>query len=154
MRPRCGVTKGKSALHIVRGRAPLDRATKRRTKTFTGEVWADPLMPQTAEGNTISSVTFAPGARTYWHRHVGGQILVVTAGLGWICVDGSKPEVLRTGDVAWTPPGERHWHGGTATTIMTHLGISIGPTNWLDEVSDDDYHTAAACGGPQGHAAV
>ncbi|HEY2205564.1 MAG TPA: cupin domain-containing protein [Pseudonocardia sp.] len=103
-------------------------------------------MPQTTDGNAISSVTFAPGARSYWHRHTGGQILVVTAGLGWICAEGSRPEVIRAGDVVWTPPGERHWHGGTADTIMTHLGISLGPTNWLDPVSDEEYLAAATAG--------
>lgn len=126
-------------MHIVRGRAPEDRPTKKRTKAFTGEAWADPLMPQTADGDTISSVTFTPGSRTYWHSHTGGQILIVTAGLGWICAEGSQPEVIRAGDIVWTPPGERHWHGGTRTTIMTHVGISIGPTNWLEEVEDEDY---------------
>jgi quercetin dioxygenase-like cupin family protein len=126
-------------MYIVRGRAPSDRPTKKRSRTFTGEVWGDPLMPRNAEGDTINSVTFTPGARTYWHQHTGGQILVVTAGLGWICVAGATPELLRAGDVVWTPAGERHWHGATDTTIMTHLGISIGPTNWQDEVSDEEY---------------
>jgi quercetin dioxygenase-like cupin family protein len=126
-------------LHIVRGRADADRPTKKRAKTFTGEVWADPVMSQTPEGNTIGSVTFTPGARTYWHHHTGGQVLVVTAGLGWVCAEGSSPELVRAGDVIWTPPGERHWHGATANTILTHLAISIGPTQWLDEVPDGDY---------------
>jgi quercetin dioxygenase-like cupin family protein len=126
-------------MHIVRGRAATDRPTRRRAKTFTGEVWADPLLSGTPEGHSVSSVTFTPGARTYWHAHTGGQILVVTAGMGWVCAEGAQPEVVRAGDVVWTPPGERHWHGATPNTILTHLGISLGPTNWLDEVADSDY---------------
>ncbi|HZZ52379.1 MAG TPA: cupin domain-containing protein [Pseudonocardia sp.] len=125
-------------MHIIRGRA-ADRPTRKRSKTFTGQVWGDPLMPQTPDGDTINSVTFAPGARSYWHRHTGGQILVVTAGQGWVCVEGGQPEVIRNGDVVWTPPGEKHWHGATPTTIMTHLGITIGHTDWLDEVADYEY---------------
>ena len=126
-------------MYIARGRATQDRPTKKRSKTFTGEVWGDPVMPRNADGDTINSVTFTPGARTYWHRHIGGQILVVTAGLGWVCVDGETPELLRAGDVVWVPPGERHWHGATDTTIMTHLGVTIGATDWQNEVSDEDY---------------
>jgi quercetin dioxygenase-like cupin family protein len=138
-------------MHIVRGRAPQGRPTKKRSKTFTGVVWADPVMPRTADGNTIGSVTFAPGARSYWHEHAGGQILVVTAGLGWVCAHGAQPELLRAGDIVWTPPGERHWHGATTTTIMTHLGISLGPTNWLDEVSDEQYQLLSAAADAQEH---
>jgi quercetin dioxygenase-like cupin family protein len=129
---------------IIRGRAPQERATKKRAKTFTGEVWADPVMPQTADGNTISSVTFAPGARSYWHQHSAGQILIVTSGLGWVCEQGHQPELIRTGDIVWTSPQERHWHGATATTMLTHLGISLGPTIWQEEVSDHDYPAASA----------
>ena len=71
-----------------------------------------------------------------------GQILVVTAGRGWVCSQGEEPQVIRAGDVVWVPPGERHWHGGTADTVMTHLAVSLGPTVWLDEVAEDDYRGA------------
>jgi quercetin dioxygenase-like cupin family protein len=130
-------------VQIVRGRTTASTPTQNRTETFTGTVWGDPVLPTTEEGNTINSVTFTPGARTYWHRHTGGQILVVTAGLGWVCPHGEKPQLIRAGDVVWVPPGERHWHGGTADTVLTHLAISIGRTTWLDEVSEDDYRAAA-----------
>ena len=69
-----------------------------RGPTFTGQVWADPVMP-TTEGVTINNVFFTPGARTFWHTHAQGQILQVTAGKGWICVAGQKAEVIRVGDV-------------------------------------------------------
>jgi quercetin dioxygenase-like cupin family protein len=104
-------------------------------------VWGDPVLP-TTEGNTINSVTFTPGARTFWHHHERGQILVVTAGSGWVCTHGETPQPLTVGDVVWVPPGERHWHGGGPDTIMTHLAISLGPTTWLDEVSADEYGQA------------
>ncbi|MGH3625843.1 MAG: cupin domain-containing protein [Sciscionella sp.] len=128
-------------MEIVRGRAPQHTPTQNRTSTFTGTVWGDPVLP-TTDGNTVNSVTFPPGARTYWHHHTGGQILVVTSGLGWICSHGGQPETIRVGDVVWVPAGERHWHGGTTGTVMTHLAVSIGKTNWLDEVSDEDYVAA------------
>jgi quercetin dioxygenase-like cupin family protein len=118
-------------VQIVRGRAPESTPTQNRTETFTGTVWGDPVLPTTE------------GARTYWHHHTGGQILVVTAGLGWVCPHGEKPQVIRAGDVVWVPPGERHWHGGTVDTVLTHLAISIGRTTWLDEVSDEDYRAAS-----------
>ena len=128
-------------MQIVRGRAPETTPTQSRTETFTGTVWGDPVLP-TTDGNTINSVTFTPGARTYWHHHTHGQILVVTAGRGWVCPHGEPPQVIRAGDVVWVPPGERHWHGGTTDTIMTHLAVSLGPTVWLDEVGEDEYRAA------------
>ncbi|GAA4551392.1 cupin domain-containing protein [Pseudonocardia xishanensis] len=128
-------------MQIVRGRAAGSAPSQSRTDTFTGTVWADPVLP-TTNGNTMNSVTFCPGARTYWHHHTGGQILVVTAGRGWVQSLGEPPQVIRAGDTVWVPPGERHWHGGTADTIMTHLAVSIGPTVWLDEVAEDDYLAA------------
>jgi quercetin dioxygenase-like cupin family protein len=126
-------------VQIVRGRTPAGTPTQNRTETFTGTVWGDPVLPTTPEGNAINSVTFTPGARTYWHHHSGGQILVVTAGLGWVCPDGEQPQLIRAGDVVWVPPGERHWHGGTEGTVMTHLAVSIGKTIWFDEVSGEHY---------------
>lgn len=130
-------------MRIVRGRAPTSMATESRTDTFTGTVWGDPVLP-TTDGTTINSVTFAPGARTFWHHHTHGQVLVVTAGRGWVCSAGARPQVIRAGDVVWVPPGERHWHGATVDTIMTHLAVSLGPTVWLDEVSEEEYRAGLA----------
>lgn len=131
-------------MQIIRGRALETTPTQSRSETFTGTVWGDPVLPTTAEGNTVNSVTFTPGARTYWHHHTRGQLLVVTAGRGWVCAHGEHPQVIRAGDVVWVPPGEQHWHGGTVDTIMTHLAVSLGPTVWLDEVSEDEYRAAPA----------
>jgi quercetin dioxygenase-like cupin family protein len=111
--------------------------------TFTGVVWADPVMPST-DGVTINTVCFEPGARTYWHSHERGQILQVTAGQGWICVEGGKPEVIRQGDVVWIGPNERHWHGGSADSFMVHIATSLGKSNWQEAVSERDYPPSAA----------
>ncbi|MEU8362500.1 cupin domain-containing protein [Nonomuraea sp. NPDC048882] len=127
-------------MKIVRGRA-ADAATSLRSDTFTGTVWADPVLPAT-DGTTINVVTFAPGARTHWHHHTGGQILQVLAGQGWVCAEGGPAQRLLPGDTVWVPPGERHWHGASETTLMTHTAISIGPTQWHDEVAAGDYARA------------
>lgn len=127
-------------MRIVHGRAD-GAVTEARSATFTGTVWGDPVLP-TTDGTTINSVTFTPGARTYWHHHDRGQILVVTAGTGWVCTHGENPQPLTVGDVVWVPPGERHWHGAGPDTIMTHLATSLGTTTWLAEVSEDEYGQA------------
>jgi len=109
-----------------------------RGGTFTGEVWATPMKPG-GDGVTIATVSFAPQARTHWHTHERGQILLVVSGSGLICSWGEQPRRLRPGDVVWVPPGERHWHGGSATAAMTHIAISLGTTKWGESVSDEDY---------------
>jgi quercetin dioxygenase-like cupin family protein len=89
------------------------------------------------------SVTFEPDAHTAWHSHPLGQILIVTAGCGLIQVGDSPVEEICPGDVIWTPPDERHWHGATPTTAMTHIAIQEqlnGTTaNWMEKVSDEQY---------------
>lgn len=122
---------------IVPGRVP-GAATDRRGPTFTGEVWADPVLPGT-DGVTINTVFFSPGARTFWHHHERGQILHVLAGSGLICTYGERARPLRPGDVVWVPPGERHWHGGTTDSFLVHLAISLGTTSWEQEVAGADY---------------
>lgn len=133
---------------IVPGR-PGGEPSERRGATFTGPVWADPLLPAT-DGVTVNSVLFTPGSRTYWHQHEGGQLLHVHAGGGLIAAAGEAPRRLRPGDLVWAPPGERHWHGAGPDTFMHHLAVSIGTTAWAEEVAEDDY-LAAPDG--EGHAA-
>jgi quercetin dioxygenase-like cupin family protein len=94
-----------------------------------------------------ASVSFAPGARTAWHTHPLGQTLIVTAGTGWVQREGGPVEEIQVGDIIWFPPGEKHWHGATATSAMTHIalaealdGVSV---TWLDPVSEADYGAAA-----------
>ncbi len=114
-----------------------------RGPTFTGQVWADPVMP-TTEGVTINNVFFTPGARTFWHTHAQGQILQVTAGKGWICVAGRKAEAIRAGDTVWIPAGERHWHGAAVDSYLMHTAISLGKTDWQDEAVEADYTEATS----------
>src|SRR4051794_40767936 len=88
---------------------------------FTGQVRIDPLFAAEAPARVVgASVTFEPGARTAWHTHPLGQTLIVTAGCGWAQRQGGPIEEIHPGDVIWFPPGEKHWHGATSTTAMTH----------------------------------
>ncbi|HET8911399.1 MAG TPA: cupin domain-containing protein [Ktedonobacteraceae bacterium] len=111
---------------------------------FTGAVRVDPLFdaptPARVRG---ASVTFEPGARTAWHTHPLGQTLVVTAGFGWAQRLGGPIEEIRPGDVIWFAPGEKHWHGATATTGMTHIAIQeeldSKTVDWMEKVSDEQY---------------
>ena len=88
-------------------------------------------------------VMFEPGARSAWHTHPAGQILIVTSGTGWVQEWNGQKREIKPGDVIWTPPGVRHWHGATATNAMSHLAIqeSVDGKNveWMEQVSDDQY---------------
>jgi quercetin dioxygenase-like cupin family protein len=111
---------------------------------FTGSVRIDPLFEAKDPARVVAaSVTFEPGAHTAWHSHPLGQILIVTAGCGLIQVGDGPVEEICPGDVIWTPPGERHWHGATPTTAMPHIAIQEqlnGTTaNWMEKVSDEQY---------------
>jgi quercetin dioxygenase-like cupin family protein len=111
---------------------------------FTGSVRIDPLFQAAAPARVAgASVTFEPGARTAWHTHPLGQTLIVTAGCGRVQREGGAIEEIRSGDVVWIPPGEKHWHGAAPTTAMTHIAIHEalnGKTvEWLEKVSDEEY---------------
>ncbi|WP_127903668.1 (R)-mandelonitrile lyase [Solirhodobacter olei] len=111
---------------------------------FTGSVRIDPLMNPPEPARVASaSVTFEPGARTAWHTHPLGQTLIVTAGLGWVQREGGAIEEIRPGDVVWFEPGEKHWHGATASTGMTHIAIQEAlngsPVDWMEQVTDAQY---------------
>jgi quercetin dioxygenase-like cupin family protein len=119
-------------------------STKGKTEYFTGSVRIDPLFsaidPSRVSGG---SVTFEPGARSAWHTHPAGQILIVTAGCGWVQQWGEKIQEMRPGDVIRIPPGVKHWHGATATTSVTHIAIQEAvngkAVDWLEKVSDEEY---------------
>ena len=111
---------------------------------FTGAVRIDPLnSPPDPARVAMALVTFEPGSRTAWHTHPLGQTLIVTAGLGWAGRDGGAVEEIRPGDVVWFPPGEKHWHGATASTGMSHIAVQEkldgSPVDWMEQVSDDQY---------------
>ena len=116
-------------------------ASEQRNTTFTGDVWADPVMP-TTDGNTINNVFFPPNCRTDWHTHEHGQILQVLAGEGWICREGEAAQKIRAGDTVWIPADENHWHGATADTYMIHTAISLGKSSWADKVTPEQFAEA------------
>jgi quercetin dioxygenase-like cupin family protein len=118
------------------------------TEYFTGNVRIDPLFeapdPARARG---ASVTFEPGARTAWHTHPLGQTLIVTHGCGWVQSEGGPKMEIRPGDVVSCPPNEKHWHGATTTTAMTHIAIKEQldgkVVEWMEKVSDEQYEAAS-----------
>lgn len=115
------------------------------TEYFTGSVRIDPLFnpPQPARV-AMAHVTFEPGARTAWHTHPLGQTLIITSGAGWVQREGGVVAEVRQGDIVWFAPGEKHWHGATTTTAMSHIAIQEklngSPVDWMEQVSDEDYN--------------
>ncbi len=114
---------------------------------FTGSVRMDPLFaaPEPARVTGLN-VTFEPGARTAWHTHPLGQVLIVTAGCGRVQRAGGPVEEIKPGDVVWIAPGEKHWHGAGPATAMTHIAIQEKLdgryVDWLEHVSDAEYGKA------------
>ncbi|RWX77078.1 cupin domain-containing protein [Neorhizobium lilium] len=111
---------------------------------FTGIVRIDPLFAANDSRRSASAaVTFEPGARTAWHTHPLGQTLIVTAGFGLAQREGGPVEEIRPGDVVWFEPGEKHWHGASPTTAMTHIAIQENldgkVVDWMEHVSDQQY---------------
>jgi quercetin dioxygenase-like cupin family protein len=104
----------------------------------------DPLFQSPEPGRVSGAlVTFEPGARSAWHWHPLGQTLVVTQGRGWVQSEGGPKVEIRAGDVVWCPPKERHWHGATPTTAMSHIAIQEAldgkVVEWMEKVSDEQY---------------
>ena len=125
-------------------RAGSQPSNKGSTEYFTGSVRIDPLIDAAAPGRVAgASVTFEPGARTAWHTHPLGQTLVVTAGCGWAQRSGGPVEEIRPGDVVWIPAGEKHWHGATPSTAMTHIAVQERlegkAVEWMEKVTDEQY---------------
>jgi quercetin dioxygenase-like cupin family protein len=111
---------------------------------FTGSVRVDTLFgPQEPARTSGAYVTFEPGARTAWHMHPLGQTLIITAGFGWVQRESGAIEEVRPGDVVSFPPGEKHWHGASPTTAMTHIAITEAldgkNVDWMEHVSDEQY---------------
>ena len=113
-------------------------------QNFTGAVVVEPLYPyKETLRSTGGHVTFAPGARSAWHTHPAGQVLIVTDGVGWVQEEGGAKREIKPGDVVWCPPGVKHWHGATATTGVRHIAITgtVDGKNvdWMEHVTDEQY---------------
>lgn len=122
------------------GKGPID--------WFTGAVRIDPLFDANNARRAIAAlVTFEPGARTAWHTHPLGQTLIITAGSGWVQREGGQVEKIFPGDVIWFEPNEKHWHGATATTGMSHIAIQENldgkVVEWMEKVTEEQYNIYA-----------
>jgi quercetin dioxygenase-like cupin family protein len=140
--PPVSSSEGSQAISITRsGSQP---SSKGPTEYFTGSVRVDYLFKANDPSRVSGAfVTFEPRARTAWHAHPFGQVLIVTAGSGWVQQWGGQTEEIRQGDVVRIPPGQKHWHGATATTGMTHIAIQEQldgkSVDWMEKVSDEQY---------------
>ena len=118
--------------------------TKASSDWFSGIVWQDPII-EAAEPARVRAlkVSFEPGSRTAWHTHPMGQTLYVLSGKGLVGLRNQKPDLINAGDTIWIPPGEEHWHGATATNIMTHIAIQEAlngqVADWLEKVTNEEY---------------
>jgi quercetin dioxygenase-like cupin family protein len=128
-------------------RSGSQSSAKGPAENFTGNVRIDPLFEAPDPARARSAyVTFEPGARSAWHTHPLGQTLIVTSGCGWVQSEGGPKEEIRAGDVVWCPQNEKHWHGATTTTAMTHIAIQEAldgkVVEWLEKVSDQQYNAS------------
>jgi quercetin dioxygenase-like cupin family protein len=127
---------------------PISATAKGPGQNFTGDVYVNPVYRgQSPSRMIVSLVRFTPGARSNWHSHALGQTLHVTDGIGLVGTRDGTVIRMRAGDTVYTPPGEEHWHGGTADNMMCHLAMLEGdessdPTTWLEPVTDSQYEAA------------
>jgi quercetin dioxygenase-like cupin family protein len=129
-------------------RQPHSLTVKTPAENFTGDVYVNPVF--NGDGTSqlvVGFVRFTPGARTNWHSHANGQLLVCTHGIGLVATRDGAAIRLCAGDTVWTPAGEEHWHGGTADNMMCHYAIldqtPVGDaTTWLERVTDAQYSAA------------
>jgi quercetin dioxygenase-like cupin family protein len=125
---------------VSRGRAS-GAPSVRPAATFTGEVWRDPRL-RADEGIVVNDVFFTPCARTHWHRHERGQLLIVTHGLGLVHVRGEAASWIGPSDMVYFFAGEEHWHGAGPRTYLVHTAVSLGETDWRQSVSAEEYQDA------------
>lgn len=143
-------SKDRSAIRILRSGSQPSRQGP--AENFTGSVRVDPLFQSTAPARASGSlVKFEPGARTAWHTHPLGQILIVTAGTGRVQRWGDSVEEIHQGDVVWIPPGQKHWHGAAPKSSMTHIAIleqlDGNVVDWMEKVSDAQYSASVEAQG-------
>jgi quercetin dioxygenase-like cupin family protein len=140
--PATAAAQRRATMDIVRsGSLPSQKGP---AEYFTGSVRIDSRFQGRAPARVGGGiVTFEPGARTAWHTHPLGQTLIVTSGCGWVQVEGGPREEIRPGDIVWLAPGEKHWHGATLTTAMSHIAIAEAldgkSVEWMEQVSDVQY---------------
>jgi len=130
-------------IHLA-GSRPTRLAPK---EYFTGTVWQDPIITAAAPARVVANrVAFEPGARTAWHTHPLGQTLYVVFGVGRVQAKGGPVREIKSGDVVWIPPGEKHWHGAGPTTAMVHIAMQESldgsPVTWMEYVTDAEYAVA------------
>jgi quercetin dioxygenase-like cupin family protein len=105
--------------------------------TVTGEMMLDRLL--SAKNVAVSSVVFKPGARTYWHSHDEGQLFVISNGRGMVATRDGQKQVVEAGDLVYAPPGEEHWHGAAPDSFLVYTVVSLGRTEWAEEVAEQAY---------------
>ncbi len=146
-RTGAAATQTPKPISITRNSSPPPQM--REAENFTGAVGVEMIQEATAPSPmTVGRVTFSPGARSSWHSHPLGQTLIVTAGAGWVQQEGGAKQEIRVGDVVWTPPGVKHWHGATATDRLTHIALTEQQSDgkrveWMEKVSDAQYNAPA-----------
>lgn len=121
----------------------FSKGEKIANNNFIGDTWLQMLVSDSSYNCPIGNVTFAPGARNNWHRHPGGQILLVTGGRGYYQEEGKPAQMLHAGDVVLIPPDVKHWHGAAPDSWFVHLAISTNPrkggAEWLEPVTEEEY---------------
>ena len=127
---------------------PTAATVKTPAQNFTGDVYLNPIFAGDGTSRLVAAlVRFTPGARTNWHSHANGQLLLCTDGVGFVATRDGTTITMRGGDTVWTPAGEEHWHGGTADNMMCHYAILDASgdgeaTTWLEPVTDEQYTAA------------
>jgi 4-carboxymuconolactone decarboxylase len=142
--PLHGQQAGTAGKAIVVTRSEAQSSRQGPAENFTGSVRVDQQFQASAPGRVFGArVTFEPGARTAWHSHPLGQTLIVTSGVGRVQRWGDPVDEIRPGDLVWIPPGQKHWHGASPTTAMSHIAIvetrDGKSTEWMEKVTDEQY---------------
>jgi quercetin dioxygenase-like cupin family protein len=130
-------------VEYVRGRKDGQPSRSGDEGTFSGRAMLDPVLDDGDAGKVrVNSVLFEPGGRTHWHSHADGQVLIVASGRGMVENKDGHRHLLHAGDMVWAPPGEEHWHGAAPDSFLNHTAVSLGLTQWGEEVTAERYKAA------------
>ena len=124
-------------MQYQRGRSDEPAQPGTKVGSTTGDVLLDKVL--SADGIAVNSAMFKPGARTFWHTHDRGQLFIVGSGKGMIATRDGQEQVVQAGDVVYAPPGEEHWHGAAPDCFVSYTAVSLGKSNFIEEVSDEQY---------------